>query len=121
MSSDQMDLFSTPKWEIEMADWMGISVGRLRLCGQFSKVYEKAVANRPELRLLPNSRHRKAYPTVEAEISAMRERNQPLADAFAAIGESYLWRQMAEGWEDDIRAKGVLGIEATQQGKGEGQ
>ena len=45
----------------------------------------------------------------------------PLADAFAAIGESYLWRQMAEGWEDDIRAKGVLGIEATQQGKGEGQ
>ena len=114
MSGSQMDLFSTPKWEIEMASSMGISVGRLRLDAHFAEVFSRVVARRPQLRLLFNSRCRKAYPTVEAEISAMRERNQPLADAFAGIGESYLWRQMAEGWEAEIRANGALGNEATK-------
>ena len=92
----------------------GYSVEIWRLMNEFWVIRKMIDVICPELKLYNYLSNKNVFPNAEAEISAMRQHNQPIAEIFKRFNKTAAWEEFAATWEAGTKRKPVYRKEATQ-------
>jgi len=92
----------------------GYSVEEWRLMNEFWVIRGLLDVFCPELTLYRHLSSKDVFPDAEAEISAMREHNRPIAEIFKRLNKSAVWEHEIKHWEAGIRRKPVYRASATR-------
>jgi len=92
----------------------GLSVESWRLMNEFWVIRGLLEVICPELTLYRHLSNKDFFPDAEAEISAMREHNRPIAEIFKRLNKTAAWEHKVRLLESGIRRKPVYRKETTQ-------